>query len=245
MDRQAQPADGAGLRRIDRAPMYEAILERLREYAQSSGLKRGDRLPSERDIAEQLGTSRASVKQALVVLEVQGLVETRHGGGTFLRRDELSTETVRSMLERQARWPHVMEARIGLETQLAELAATRRTDLDLQAMNQAIAEMATQIEQEQDGSEGDRLFHNAVAHAGGNPLLIRFLSEIEQEINETRTESLRQPGRPVQSLRQLQAIEDAIRRQAPAAARKAMRQHITSVGKVRLIQWAPPTERNE
>lgn len=231
----------AALRRVDRPPMYEAILDRLREYAQNAGLKRGHRLPSERDLAEQLGTSRASVKQALVVLEVQGLVETRHGGGTFLLRDELSTESVTTLIARQARLPEVIEARAGLECQLAELAARRRTNDDLRDMDNALAQMAEEVNSEQDGAEGDRLFHNAVANAGRNPLLSRFLCEIEHEIEESRHESLRQPGRPAQSLRQHHAIVEAIRRQDPAAARRAMRQHLTSVGKVRLLDWAPPT----
>jgi GntR family transcriptional repressor for pyruvate dehydrogenase complex len=239
---ERKTSETAALRRVDRAPMYEAILDRLREYAQNAGLQRGHRLPSERDLAEQLGTSRASVKQALVVLEVQGLVETRHGGGTFLLRDELSTESVTTLIARQARLPEVMEARAGLECQLAELAARRRTDDDLRFMDDALAQMAVEVNSQQDGAEGDRLFHNAVASAGRNPLLSRFLFEIEHEIEESRQESLRQPGRPAQSLRQHRNIVEAIRRQDPSGARRAMRQHLTSVGKVRLLSWAPPGE---
>ncbi|HEV7148114.1 MAG TPA: FCD domain-containing protein [Pedococcus sp.] len=236
--------DTTSLRRVDRAPMYEAILDRLREYARDAGLKRGHRLPSERDLAEQLGTSRASVKQALVVLEVQGLVETRHGGGTFLLQDELSTETVTALVARQARLPEVMEARMGLECQLAELAARRRSDNDLRLMDDALAHMAREVEEDADGAEGDRLFHRAIASAAQNTLLSRFLGEIDNEVSESRHESLRQPGRPGQSLRQHHAILEAIRRQDAAAARRAMRQHLSSVGKVRLLSWQAPTDDN-
>ncbi|GAC1441994.1 MAG: FadR/GntR family transcriptional regulator [Mycobacteriales bacterium] len=226
------------VRPLERAPLYEAILGRLREYAKEAGLTRGDRLPSERDLAEQLGTSRASVKQALVVLEVQGLVETRHGGGTFLLQDELSTETVEELLDRRARLPHVMEARAGLECQLAELAAQRRTEADLLEMEEALRLMSAD-----DGSgstaAGDRRFHAAVSRAAGNPLLSRFLDEIDAEVHESRLESLRQPGRTKQSLKQHQAVVQAIRNQDPAAARSAMRRHLVSVGKVRLLEWSP------
>lgn len=225
--------------------MYEAILERLREYAKGAGLRRGARLPSERDLAEQLGTSRASVKQALVALEVQGLVQTRHGGGTFLLRDELSTESVSTLLERQARLPFVMEARTGLECQLAELAAVRRTDDDLILLDQALAVMALELEGEDNGANGDRLFHSAVARAARNPLLVRFLEEIAEEIDESREESLKQPGRPLQSLGQHQAIVDAIRLQNSTAARRAMRQHLRSVAKVPLLHWTYPGNEGE
>lgn len=221
--------------------MYEAILGSLREYARESGLKRGDRLPPERDLAQRLGTSRASVKQALVVLEVQGLVETRHGGGTFLLRDELATESVLTLVDRQARLPYVLEARTGLECQLAELAARRRSEQNLDAMDEALVEMSREIDASELGAEGDRKFHAAVAKAAGNPLLLRFLAEIEEEINESRLESLRQPGRPVQSIHQHQAIIDAIRAEDATGARRAMRQHLASVGKVRLLGWRPPT----
>lgn len=233
---------GPAVRRVERAPMYEAILDRLREFANEAGLTRGDRFPSERDLAEQLGTSRASVKQALVVLEVQGLVETRHGGGTFLLRDELSVESVAELLARQTRLPHVMEARVGLECQLAELAAARRTESDLREMDQALELMAVESLERDDTAQGDRRFHAAVARAADNPLLSRFLDEIDAEIHESRLESLRQPGRPAQSLKQHRAIAAAIRKQDPSAARSAMRRHLRSVGKVRLLDWAPDGE---
>jgi GntR family transcriptional repressor for pyruvate dehydrogenase complex len=76
-------------------------------------------------------------------------------------------------------------------------------------------------------------------------LLTRFLAEIEKEITETRLESLSQPGRPAQSLRQHEAIVEAIRRQDPSAARDAMRLHLASVGKGRLLNWIPPTEEGQ
>jgi len=223
--------DYPGVRRLDRSPLYEAIVNRLREYAVAAGLRQGDRLPSERDLADQLGTSRASVKQALV--------ETRHGGGTFLLRDELAAESVSTMLDRQARLPHVLEAREAIETQLAALAARRRTDADLAAMRDALKAMLATVTGTGDPAVGDRLFHEAVARAAGNTLLNRFLAEIDAEIDESRVESLRQRGRPAQSLRQHQAIADAIRLRDPAGARRAMSRHLASVGKVRLLEWMP------
>lgn len=234
----ASPPGRRSVRPLERAPLYEAILQRLREYAIEAGLSRGDRLPSERDLAEQLGTSRASVKQALIVLEVQGLVETRHGGGTFLLRDDLSAESVEDLLDRRARLPHVMEARAALECQLAELAAQRRTEEHLLEMEEALRLMAG--DGDEDGSaRGDRRFHAAVSLAAANPLLSRFLDEIDAEVHESRLESLRQPGRVRQSVKQHQAIAAAIRNQDPGAARAAMRRHLLSVGKVRLLDWSP------
>src|SRR5262245_55154783 len=95
----------------------------------------GDSLQTERDLAARLGVRRASVKQAIVVLEVQGLLDVRHGGGTYLRRDTLDVESVEELVARRRRLPDVLEAREALETKLAELAATRRTDDDLAAID--------------------------------------------------------------------------------------------------------------
>lgn len=241
--KRSVPTTATSLRPVARFAVYESILLRLKEYAQVAGLRRGDRLPSERDLAEQLGTSRASVKQALLVLDVQGLVETRHGGGTFLLRDELSTETVEVLVDRQARLPHVLEARAGLEVQVAELAATRRSDADLDEMAAAL-DLMTGLTDDATIAEGDRRFHAAVASAARNPLLSRFLTEIANEIHESRVESLRQPGRPAQSLAQHRAIAAAVRDQDPAAARDAMRAHVHSVGQVRLLEWAPTSDED-
>jgi DNA-binding FadR family transcriptional regulator len=126
------------LSRVNRAKLYEQVLERIRAHVEETGLRAGDKLPSERDLAERLGVSRASIKQAIVVLEVQGLLESRHGGGTYLRSDQLDVEPVDELVARRSRLPEVLEAREALETKLAELAAQRRTRTDLAAIDAAL-----------------------------------------------------------------------------------------------------------
>ena len=182
--------------------LYEQVLERLREYVAEAGLHAGDKLPAERDLATRLGVSRASVKQAIVVLEVQGLVEARHGGGTYLVRDTLDVEPVEQLVERRKRLPEVLEAREAMETKLAELAAERRTDAELEDIRQALDFMRDEIADGGYGVEGDRRFHAAVTAAAHSSLLADFMKAIAGQITESRTESLRQPGRPSRSLAQ-------------------------------------------
>ncbi|MGY0023848.1 FadR/GntR family transcriptional regulator [Streptomyces sp. cg35] len=225
-----------------RPRLYEQVLDRLRTYVAEGGLRAGDRLPTERDLAARLGVSRASVKQAIVVLEVQGLVEARHGGGTYLMRDSLDNvvvEPVESLVARKKRLPDVLEAREALETKLAELAAERRTDADLTALRSALDHMARDIEAGGLGIEGDRLFHAAVTAAAHSALLAAFMREIDEPIAESRTESLRQPRRPGRSLAQHRAILDAIEAGQGRGAAAAMRRHVRSVAKVRLLEWDP------
>jgi GntR family transcriptional repressor for pyruvate dehydrogenase complex len=219
--------------------LYEQVLERLRAHVAEAGLKAGDKLPAERELAASLGVSRASVKQAIVVLEVQGLVEARHGGGTYLVRDTLDVEPVEQLVERRKRLPEVLEAREALETKLAELAAERRTEAELDAIRESLDFMHEEIVGGGVGVEGDRRFHAAVTAAAHSSLLADFMKAIAGQITESRTESLRQPGRPHRSLAQHTAIYEAIAAGDPKKAAAAMRKHVRTVAKVRLLDWVP------
>ncbi|MFF3751644.1 FadR/GntR family transcriptional regulator [Streptomyces sp. NPDC002018] len=227
------------LRPMPRPRLYEQVLGRLRDYAVEGNLGAGDRLPPERELAQRLGVSRASVKQAIVVLEVQGLVEVRHGGGTYLVKNSLDPEPVERLVERRRLLPEVLEAREALETKLAELAAERRTEQDLAALHDALHQMTDEIEAGGYGVEGDRLFHAAVTAAAHSELLAEFMRSIAARIAESRTESLRQPGRPKRSLAQHRAILEAIETRRGKAAAAAMRRHVRTVAKVRLLDWNP------
>lgn len=229
-------------RPLTRQRLYEQILAQLREYVATTGLRAGDRLPSERELADSMGVSRASIKQAIVALEVQGLVEIRHGGGTYLRKDSLSTEPIAALVERRRRLPDVLDAREALESKLAELAALRRTDEDLAEIEAALEAMRREIEDGAIGENGDRRFHAAITAAAHSGLLAEFMREIAEQIAESRHESLQQPDRPEKSLAQHVAIAEAIRDQDPDAAVAAMRAHLETVREVRLLSWKPDGE---
>jgi GntR family transcriptional repressor for pyruvate dehydrogenase complex len=227
------------LRPMVKSRLYEQVLERLRAYVAEAGLKAGDKLPAERELAASLGVSRASVKQAIVVLEVQGLVDARHGGGTYLVRDTLDVEPVEQLVERRKRLPEVLEAREALETKLAELAAERRTEDELDDIRESLDYMRDEIVAGGFGVEGDRRFHAAVTAAAHSSLLADFMKTIAGQITESRNESLRQPGRPYRSLAQHTAIYEAIAAGDPKKAAAAMRKHVRTVAKVRLLDWVP------
>jgi GntR family transcriptional regulator, transcriptional repressor for pyruvate dehydrogenase complex len=225
------------LRRLTRPRLYEQVVESLREYVQAEGLRTGDRLPPERDLADRLGVSRTSVRQAIVALEVQGLAEVRHGGGTYLLRDRLDAEPLEAMIDRRSRLPDVLDARDALETKIAGLAAVRRTPEDLAEIDAALAGMAEAIDRGELGEAQDKRFHAALTAAARSTLLADFMAEISLSIAESRTESLRQPGRPAQSLRQHRLIADAVRAGDAEAAARAMHAHVDTVGRVKLLEW--------
>jgi GntR family transcriptional regulator, transcriptional repressor for pyruvate dehydrogenase complex len=223
------------MRPVTRPRLYEQIVERIHDHVVEAGLRAGDRLPPERELAARLGVSRASVSQALVALEVLGMVDVRHGDGAVLLAPASRLHLVAALRAHQDRLPEVIEAREALEGRLAGLAAERRTEEDLAAIDDALAAMAADVESGGRGVGGDERFHAAVTRAGHSALLARLMEEISELVRETRLESLGQPGRPQESLASHREIAEAIRRRDPAAATRAMHEHIALVSDVALL----------
>lgn len=220
------------LRPVRRSRLYEEVVDRLRELIDVQGLQPGDRLMSERELAERLGVSRTSVRQALTALEVMGLVRVRHGGGVFLARapDAVLPSLATELVNRYEQLPAVMEVREAIETQTARLAARRRSDDDLRAIRDAVAAMDAAIGSGGEPAAADAQFHTAVARAARNPLLERLWADLAEPIDETRRASLARPGRPPRSVADHRAILDAIEAGDEDAAAAAMRAHLSLVG---------------
>lgn len=222
---------------VPRLRLYEELVTRLQAYVEEAGLQPGDRFPPERELAARLGVSRATLKQAIVVLEVQGILEVRHGGGTYLRHPETLGEPLTQLVQKRQHLPEVMEAREALECKVAELAARRRSDDDLAALDRALAHMEAEILSGGIGAEGDREFHMAVATAARNTVLVNLMKAVADDVSETRIASLSEPDRPRQSLAAHRRIAEAIRERNPSAARRAMLHHLRVVADVRLLRW--------
>lgn len=231
----------AALTPVPRIPLYERLVEHLRAYILEVDLTTGDRLPSERELAERLGVSRASVRQAIVVLEVQGVVEVRHGEGAFLRVDR-DTLALNQLMERKRRLPDIVDAREALEVKLAELAARRRTADDLAAIDQALDEMQREIDAAATGEAADEALHQSIVRAARSELLARLYATLVPDIAMSRRESLGQVGRPGEALAEHRRIADAIRRGDAPAAGAHMREHLRSVRAVKLLVRSPPLD---
>ncbi|MFL1375978.1 MULTISPECIES: FadR/GntR family transcriptional regulator [unclassified Nocardiopsis] len=215
-----------------RPRLYEQLVERLVEYMREAGLTPGDRLPAERELAASLGVSRASLSQALVALEVQGIIDVRHGDGAIIRRTTSEEGVLALLRDRANRRAEIIEARQALEVKLAELAAERRTEPDLAAIDAALDLMRAELHAGERGVEGDERFHAAITEAARSRLLSRMMNELAPMIRETRLESLSQPGRPQDSLAGHEQIASAIRLGDPDMAAEAMRRHLRLVSQV-------------
>jgi GntR family transcriptional repressor for pyruvate dehydrogenase complex len=221
---------------VTRPRLYEVIVEQLCAYIADNEMMPGEKLPAERDLATKLSVSRASLSQALVALEVQGVLSVRHGDGAILVRRPTEERAIRALREHADRIPDVIEAREALEVKLAGLAAARRTDAEMAAIDAAIATMEAEVEAGERGVVGDEMFHEAITAAAHSSLLAKLMHEISGLIRETRIESLSQENRPRASLEGHRKIADAVRKQDPREASRAMAEHIRLVSDVALLR---------
>ncbi|QJY46850.1 FadR/GntR family transcriptional regulator [Pseudonocardia broussonetiae] len=226
------------LRPVVRPRLYEQVVSQIQEWITENGLEVGQRLPPERELAARLGVSRATVSQALVAMEVVGIVAVRHGDGVILVEPVGGSAKIVSALRRHAQQlPEIIDAREALETKIAALAAERRTDDDLAAIEASLDEMERDIAAGGRGVEGDEQFHAAVTAAAHSGLLGRLMDEISDLIKETRIASLSRPDRPRDALGGHRRVTEAIRARDPFEAARAMQEHVATVSDV--VQRGP------
>ena len=158
--------------------LYGQLLEQIMQ----GSLVRGQKLPSENALSEAFGASRPVVREALMRLQADGLIEARRGSGTYLARTpppEVSRFVEPSDF---ARYLRTFEVRIALETATSEFAARRRSEDDLAAIKQAMDAFAQALEADQPARSLDVAFHRAIAAATGNDLFVRQLNDLTAEI---------------------------------------------------------------
>ncbi|HEY3365394.1 MAG TPA: FadR/GntR family transcriptional regulator [Symbiobacteriaceae bacterium] len=223
--------------RIENQRIYQQIVEQITVMVKDGNLKPGDRLPAERSLAEEFGVSRAAVREALSALGMMGLLEVHQGEGTFIRN--IGTEALVPPMalafameaEEAAGW-ELLEVRAALESEGAYLAAQRREPDDIAAMEAAVWDMQN-LQGESLKAEADWRFHNAVASASGNSLIIQIMRTLTERmrvsLKDYRARLLRIPGNSVTLNSEHQAILDAIREGRAEDAHHAMRAHIERV----------------
>lgn len=233
-------AGTTGFTKAARPRLYEHLVSQILDYVERNKLDRGSLLPPERDLVDQLGVSRATVAQALVALEVLGVIRVQHGTGAVLQYRPNAVTVLRRLREHRSRLPEIVEARLGLELQIVELAARRRTDADLQRIDEALAYMRSEVDQGGRGERGDELFHRALTEAAHNSVLAQLMEFIGEMVLESRIESLGQEGRPENSLAAHGRIAEAVRAGDHEGAVAEMRAHIRTVSDVELLKDEAP-----
>ena len=212
------------------ARLHEGIVLRLRDLIRQGELRHGSRLPPERALAEQFGVGRSSVREAIRSLELQGLVVTRHGSGSFV--DTQSLDAVATLMapgNGSGGLVDIFEMRHLLEPQIAALAARRATEGDIERLATILEEQKRQILEGETGVNADTEFHFTLATATHNPALVKVVNAVEDVLRRSRDQYLQRPGRPERSLHSHHEILEMVRVGDDAGARRAMDHHLTAV----------------
>jgi GntR family transcriptional regulator, transcriptional repressor for pyruvate dehydrogenase complex len=218
------------LQAVESKRLYRQIAEQLRALIAAGEFLLGSRLPPERDLALQLGVSRPSVREALIALEVEGLVEVRMGSGIYVTALE-PAPAARGAGVGEALGPFdIIRARALIEAELAALAARECTPALLKRLRAAVKAMEDDIVRGVMPMRGDREFHLALAEASDNAALVRVVTELFDERNNPLFVQLGQHFENAKSWRAAVAEHRAVLRAVAAgeaaAARKAMHVHL-------------------
>lgn len=222
-------------RMTDNSPdsLYAQIVDRIRQWMKEGHLKEGDQLPSERELAQMFDVSRVPVREALKILEFLGAVQHVRGKGVFVKKINISNvlnniEFI--MIDPMHTLLDLFEARQAIELQAAVLAAQRRTDEDLSAMEAAVQEMELKSSEGQDQEvvDASARFHKAVITASHNAILVSINESLGNLLNFSRQQSLKDASRWQTSVRYHKQIMQKIKEKDGAESFRLMQEHLSN-----------------
>jgi DNA-binding FadR family transcriptional regulator len=227
------------LQAIEPRRLYRQIADQIRKLIDKGAVKPGERLPSERDLARQLSVSRPSLREALIALEVEGLLEVRVGSGIYVAQPRTRA---RGPEIRGASGPfEVIRARWLIEGECAALAAKHGTQAQLRAIRKAHAELRKEARRHHNPLGADRAFHVCIAQATGNSALELVVQTLwDQRVGplyRALEVKLEYPAMAAETLGEHSAVMEAIMARDPAAARAAMRRHMNFTRKRYSKDW--------
>jgi GntR family transcriptional repressor for pyruvate dehydrogenase complex len=226
---------GGAIRRIEpikKTRVAEEIADRVRELILDGTFQPGRPLPSERVLAERFHVSRGSIRDGFRILEMVGLLETRHGQGTFpheLTLDRLVTPLASVLTYRRDLQEELMDVRRMFEPAVARVAAARVTEEDLANLTRILDAQRRQIKAGRSAIREDTAFHAALAHATRNRIVERIMETLNDLLVESRKLTLKQEGRPERSIQGHEAVVAALTRRDANAAAQAMHEHINQI----------------
>jgi GntR family transcriptional repressor for pyruvate dehydrogenase complex len=216
---------------IERRKVYAQIAERLFEQIGAGHLRPGDPLPTERQLTQSFHVGRSSVREALRILESQGVIRPIDSGA-FVVADAGNplNHSLDLLLTLQgASLRELFEVRKIFEGESAALAAARRTDSEFAAMAAAVDDMAEGLQAQERYIEADLRFHLTIAAATHNRMALHMMQAIRAPLQRALGSIFFIPGSPQRSIAQHRQILQAIRLGDAIAARQCMREHLARV----------------
>ena len=220
----SRPAPGDAQSRL-----YQQLARKLFSDIAAGRYSVGDRLPAERDLALEHNVSRPTVREAMIALEVQGLIEVRVGSGAYVSEAPGGSATP----DFHVTAFELIEARRLIEGEAAALAATQISDAELDELDGLVEQIADENSREGGGDIADRDFHLLIARATRNAAILHTVEHLwrlrasSPDIALLMTRARAAQVKPV--VHEHEVIAAALRARDPAKARAAMRAHLAAV----------------
>lgn len=221
---------------VKKQRLYKEIIQSLMEYIEKNELNPGERLPSERNLAELLAVSRTTVKEAISVLEANGIVHIRQGVGIFLTAsdtDQLQKDVHEILGNQKGRFLELIELRQSIEGDAAYYAAKRITESQKEKLTIYYQKLALVEQAGEAGIQEDLQFHMAIAEASNNALMVEMMRLISQRVEvfliQNRPETLEEVEQIQQVMNEHNLIYNSIMNGAPEQAKQAMWSHLQSI----------------
>jgi GntR family transcriptional repressor for pyruvate dehydrogenase complex len=221
---------------VESRRLYQQIADQIRDLIDQGGFEAGTRLPPERDLAQQLGVSRPSLREALIALDVEGRVEVRSGSGVYV--SDVKSGPVPTRTAAMGESPsQLMEARSVIEGEVVVLACARVTPELLARLRELLKGMEAAIDRRRARVDLDRQFHLTLAEMSGNAILLRLIEELFDERHSPITAKISSRFESTRTwktaLKEHEAILKAVEARDPIAAQAAMRAHL----KASALRW--------
>lgn len=220
------------LRRLKRETLRERIVDEVKRAIIEGDLKPGDRLPTEMELAESLGVSRSSVREATKALEFIGVLNSSPKNGCTVGNFDLRSvvEQLRFHLEvRRATLKELLDARLLLEVGVIPMAVKCASDEELAALQKHVDGMRGAHGRGETGIEDDLAFHSGIFQAAQNRVLESFQDLIKEFFIQMRKELLSLDEEVDASIHQHQEVLDALRARNVEGAQAAMTHHLEAV----------------
>lgn len=210
--------------------LYHTVAERIKDLVRQGTYPVGSRLPGERDLAEELGVSRVTVREAQIALEAVGMLDIRVGSGVYVLRP--TVESAQELPDVGAF--ELTEARAAVESEAAALAAATITEDDLQSLDEVIERMAAETDPHSPlAADADRDFHLTIARSTKNAAMVETVERLWRIRNEKPEVKQAYDAicetDPERRLKEHGDVVVALRARDANGARQAMREHFKCI----------------
>jgi len=226
-----------------RTNVFDYAVKHLQKMIDDGNFRPGEKLPSERELVAQLSISRSVVREALRVLEAQGLVTIQQGKGVYVQKPGLQTvlQPVQRLLkDGSITLQNLMQARYILEPEIVRIASNMINEEQLKRLEQEYHEMIKYLDYPEKYLEADKNFHSLLVACTGNPVLVIMMLPVITMFNGFIELLYQVPGTPQKVFTAHDKILKALRDHDPETAEAAMRSHLQEV-----VEWFGPTFAGE